>query len=48
MCYCCCLSQLATADLANSVEYPDDHVDTLQANDHIHVEKDSEMKTQGS
>jgi hypothetical protein len=28
------------------VEYPEDHVDTLQSNEHIHVEKDSEVKTQ--
>jgi hypothetical protein len=29
-----------------SVEFPDDHVDTLESNDHVHVEKDAEVKTQ--
>ncbi|KAJ5905695.1 uncharacterized protein N7473_002611 [Penicillium subrubescens] len=28
------------------VEFPDDHVDTLESNDHVHVEKDAEVKTQ--
>ncbi|KAJ5168449.1 uncharacterized protein N7482_004043 [Penicillium canariense] len=28
------------------VEFPDDHVDTLESNDHIHVEQDTEVKTQ--
>ncbi|KAJ5647087.1 hypothetical protein N7490_003459 [Penicillium lividum] len=28
------------------VEYPDDHVDTLESSDHIHVEQDGEVKTQ--
>jgi hypothetical protein len=30
----------------SSVEFPDDHVDTLESNDHVHVEKDAEVKTQ--
>jgi len=30
----------------DSVEFPDDHVDTLESNDHVHVEKDGEVKTQ--
>jgi hypothetical protein len=30
----------------NSVEFPDDKVGVLQTNDHIHVEQDSEVKTQ--
>ncbi|MCJ1249472.1 hypothetical protein MMC30_006696 [Trapelia coarctata] len=29
-----------------SVEYPDDHVGVLESNDHINVEKDSEVTTQ--
>ncbi|KAL3469402.1 hypothetical protein BJX99DRAFT_265211 [Aspergillus californicus] len=29
-----------------TVEYPDDHVDTLQASEHIHVEQDGEVTTQ--
>ncbi|KAJ5679220.1 hypothetical protein N7462_007464 [Penicillium macrosclerotiorum] len=29
-----------------TVEYPEDHVDTLESNDHIHVEKDAEVNTQ--
>ncbi|KAI5302165.1 hypothetical protein KEM56_000967 [Ascosphaera pollenicola] len=28
------------------VEYPDDHVNVLESNDHLHVEKDQEVKTQ--
>lgn len=30
----------------SSVEFPDDHVDTLESNDHVHVERDAEVKTQ--
>ncbi|KAL4898023.1 hypothetical protein BDV59DRAFT_169103 [Aspergillus ambiguus] len=29
-----------------TVEYPEDHVDTLQSNEHIHVEQDGEVKIQ--
>ncbi|KAJ5928501.1 hypothetical protein N7466_007457 [Penicillium verhagenii] len=29
-----------------SVEYPPDHVDTLESNDSIHVEEDGEVRTQ--
>lgn len=29
-----------------SVEYPEDHVSTLESSDHIHVEQDQEVKTQ--
>ncbi|KAJ5173446.1 hypothetical protein N7492_006039 [Penicillium capsulatum] len=28
------------------VEYPDDHVDSLESTEHIHVEQDGEVKTQ--
>ena len=28
------------------VEYPQDHVGVLESSDHIHVEQDSEVKTQ--
>ncbi|KAJ5923656.1 hypothetical protein N7454_008901 [Penicillium verhagenii] len=28
------------------VEYPPDHVDTLETNDSIHVEEDGEVRTQ--
>ncbi|KZZ87257.1 Proteinase inhibitor, propeptide [Ascosphaera apis ARSEF 7405] len=28
------------------VQFPDDHVDVLESNDHLHVEKDQEVKTQ--
>ncbi|KAJ5720570.1 uncharacterized protein N7483_008504 [Penicillium malachiteum] len=28
------------------VEYPEDHVDTLESSEHIHVEQDGEVKTQ--
>jgi len=30
----------------HSVEYPEDHVDTLQSSDHIHVEADGNVTTQ--
>ncbi|KAJ6008364.1 hypothetical protein N7540_012340 [Penicillium herquei] len=30
----------------SSVEYPEDHVDTLESSEHIHVEQDGEVKTQ--
>lgn len=30
----------------NSVQYPDGHVDTLESNEHVHVEQDGEVKTQ--
>ncbi|KAI5309456.1 hypothetical protein KEM55_003194, partial [Ascosphaera atra] len=29
-----------------TVEFPDDHVDVLESNDKIHVEKDQEVRTQ--
>ncbi|KAG2413499.1 hypothetical protein HFD88_002688 [Aspergillus terreus] len=29
-----------------TVEFPEDHVDTLQASEHIHVEQDQEVKIQ--
>lgn len=32
--------------ICNSVEYPDGHVDTLESNEHVHVEQDGEAKTQ--
>ncbi|KAI5290631.1 hypothetical protein KEM54_000946 [Ascosphaera aggregata] len=28
------------------VEYPDDHIDVLESNDALHVEKDQEVSTQ--
>ncbi|KAJ5643292.1 uncharacterized protein N7484_005799 [Penicillium longicatenatum] len=28
------------------VQYPDGHVDTLESNEHVHVEQDGEVKTQ--
>ncbi|KAJ5759619.1 hypothetical protein N7520_006775 [Penicillium odoratum] len=28
------------------VEYPEDHVGTLESSEHIHVEQDGEVKTQ--
>lgn len=30
----------------NSVQYPDGHIDTLESNEHVHVEQDGEVKTQ--
>ncbi|KAJ5380459.1 uncharacterized protein N7496_002887 [Penicillium cataractarum] len=36
----------ANTSSPSSVEFPDDHVDTLESNDHVHVEKDAEVKTQ--
>lgn len=38
--------ELAGADLTNSVEYPDGHVDTLSSDDHINVENDGPVSTQ--
>lgn len=32
--------------ICNSVEYPDGHIDTLESNEHVHVEQDGEVKTQ--
>ncbi|KAI9376055.1 hypothetical protein BJX61DRAFT_539222 [Aspergillus egyptiacus] len=29
-----------------TVEYPENHVETLQASDHVHVEQDGEVRTQ--
>ncbi|KAL4920119.1 hypothetical protein BDW62DRAFT_199207 [Aspergillus aurantiobrunneus] len=29
-----------------TVEYPDDHAETFESSEHIHVEKDAEVKTQ--
>ncbi|KAL2219576.1 hypothetical protein M432DRAFT_639161 [Thermoascus aurantiacus ATCC 26904] len=29
-----------------TVEYPDDQVNVLQTNEHVHVEQDGEVKTQ--
>ncbi|KAE8335631.1 hypothetical protein BDV24DRAFT_143317 [Aspergillus arachidicola] len=29
-----------------TVEYPEDHVGTLESSEHIHVEQDGEMRTQ--
>ncbi|KAJ5217077.1 hypothetical protein N7468_010085 [Penicillium chermesinum] len=28
------------------VEYPEGHVDSLESNEHVHVEQDGEVKTQ--
>lgn len=30
----------------SSVEYPEDHVESLESTEHIHVERDGEVKTQ--
>jgi hypothetical protein len=30
----------------NSAEFPEDHVGTLESDEHIHVEQDGEVKTQ--
>lgn len=30
----------------HSVEFPDDHVEAFQSTEHVHVEKDAEVKTQ--
>ncbi|KAF3388473.1 hypothetical protein F1880_003978 [Penicillium rolfsii] len=37
---------VANSSSSFSVEFPDDHVDTLESDDHVHVEKDGEVKTQ--
>jgi hypothetical protein len=29
-----------------TVEYPDDHVNVLESSEHLHVERDGEVKTQ--
>ncbi|KAL2825212.1 hypothetical protein BDW59DRAFT_146618 [Aspergillus cavernicola] len=29
-----------------TVEYPEDHIETLQASEHIHVEQDGEVRIQ--
>lgn len=39
-------TKLLTTDYINSVEFPEDHVETLQSSEHIHVEQDKEVKTQ--
>jgi hypothetical protein len=32
--------------LFHSVEYPDDHVNVLESNEHLHVEQDGKVTTQ--
>jgi hypothetical protein len=36
----------ANVDVDDSVELPDDAVTVLETDEHIHVEKDGEVKTQ--